>query len=162
SGWRSLPSSQLRLSKRKYAPMISRMPRMITGSGKRRPAGGGTADSSSVDTAGAASRIVISPNSSKVSGAVSCCRRPVAAFLRERGCELIEHDHRQRPSREEVYALLQDADGFVPALDRVDAEVFDHAPKLRVVCAQGVGYDHIDVEEATRRGIAVCTCAGCN
>jgi phosphoglycerate dehydrogenase-like enzyme len=86
----------------------------------------------------------------------------VRSFLRERGCELIEHDHRQRPGREELLELIQDADGFVPALEQVNASIFDHAPKLRVVCAQGVGYDHIDVEEATRRGIAVCTCAGCN
>src|SRR5690606_11290301 len=26
----------------------------------------------------------------------------------------------------------------------------------------GVGFDHVDIEEATRRGIAVCNCAGCN
>lgn len=86
----------------------------------------------------------------------------VRSFLRDRGCELIEHDHSKRLSRAELLELVKDADGFVPALEQVDAEVFDVAPKLRVVSAQGVGYDHIDVAEATRRGIAVCICAGCN
>ncbi len=86
----------------------------------------------------------------------------VREFLGARGCELIEHDHRVAPSRSELLALVADADALVPGLERVNAEVFDRAPKLRVVCAQGVGYDHIDVAEATRRGITVCTCAGCN
>ena len=36
------------------------------------------------------------------------------------------------------------------------------APNLKVVSAGGVGYDHIDVEEANKRGITVAICAGCN
>jgi phosphoglycerate dehydrogenase-like enzyme len=86
----------------------------------------------------------------------------VRDFLRARGCELIEHDHRRVLSRPELLDLVRDAHGLVPALEQINAEVFDAAPGLRVVCAQGVGYDHIDVTEASGRGIAVCICAGCN
>lgn len=86
----------------------------------------------------------------------------VRGFLRERGCELIEHDRSRRLTRAETLDLIRDAAGYVPALNRVDEEIFAAAPKLRVVSAQGVGYDHIDVEAAIRRGIAVCICAGCN
>ena len=32
----------------------------------------------------------------------------------------------------------------------------DHAPNLRVIARTGIGYDLVDVAEATRRGIAVC------
>ena len=39
--------------------------------------------------------------------------------------------------------------------DRVDAEVLDAGPSLRIVASFGVGYDHVDVAEATRRGIWV-------
>ncbi|MDA8202463.1 MAG: D-glycerate dehydrogenase [Chloroflexi bacterium] len=39
--------------------------------------------------------------------------------------------------------------------DRVDAEVLDAASALRIVAAFGVGYDNVDVEEATRRGVWV-------
>ncbi|CAA9548075.1 MAG: D-3-phosphoglycerate dehydrogenase [uncultured Thermomicrobiales bacterium] len=86
----------------------------------------------------------------------------VRAFLRERGCELIEHDRSRSLNRAEVRELVRGAHGYVPALDPVNAEIFDLAPDLRVVSAQGVGYDHIDAEEAARRGIAVCICAGAN
>ena len=86
----------------------------------------------------------------------------VREFLRARGCELIEHDRSTPLARPEILRLLADAAGYVPALDRVDEDVFAAAPQLRVVSAQGVGYDHIDVAAANRRGIAVCICAGCN
>jgi glyoxylate reductase len=43
----------------------------------------------------------------------------------------------------------------IPA-DVVDAQLFEAAgPELRIVANFGVGYDSIDVEEATRRGIVV-------
>lgn len=51
---------------------------------------------------------------------------------------------------------LDDAAGLIVLLtDRVGAEVFDRAPALRVVANVAVGYDNIDLAEATRRGIAV-------
>ncbi len=86
----------------------------------------------------------------------------VRGFLRERGCELIEQDRTKTPNRQEFLKLVADADGLVPAMDRVDEEVFSIAPRLRVVSAQGVGYDHIDIAAADRHGVAVCICAGCN
>lgn len=39
--------------------------------------------------------------------------------------------------------------------DRIDAELLDHAPKLRVVSQMAVGYDNIDVAACTVRSIAV-------
>jgi glyoxylate reductase len=46
------------------------------------------------------------------------------------------------------------------AIDRVDEHVFAHAPSLKVVANVGVGYNHIDVEAATRRGIWVTNTPG--
>lgn len=97
-------------------------------------------------------------NSVRVSGREDYVR----AFLRERDCALIEHDHSRLLSRGEVLQLIGEANAYLASLDPVNVELFDAAPALRVVSAQGVGYDHIDVEEATRRGVAVCTCAGGN
>lgn len=49
-----------------------------------------------------------------------------------------------------------DADGAIASsLLRYDASVFDRMPKLRVVSRTGIGYDRVDIAEATRRGIAV-------
>ncbi|MGD9520195.1 MAG: 2-hydroxyacid dehydrogenase, partial [Armatimonadota bacterium] len=39
--------------------------------------------------------------------------------------------------------------------DRVDAELMDAAPKLKVIANYAVGYDNIDVDAATARGIKV-------
>ena len=51
---------------------------------------------------------------------------------------------------------VRDAEGLVTTImDRVDVEVFDAAPRLKVVSQMAVGVDNIDVAEATRRGIPV-------
>ncbi|MDQ3704943.1 MAG: D-glycerate dehydrogenase [Chloroflexota bacterium] len=42
----------------------------------------------------------------------------------------------------------------------VDAEVLDAAPRLKVVANMAVGYNNIQVEEATKRGIAVTNTPG--
>jgi glyoxylate reductase len=44
--------------------------------------------------------------------------------------------------------------------NRVDAEVMEAAPGLRVIANVAVGYNNIDVEEATRRGIIVSNTPG--
>lgn len=44
--------------------------------------------------------------------------------------------------------------------DEIDSEVFDAAPNLKIVSQLAVGYDNIDVEEATRRGIYVTNTPG--
>ncbi|MDP9373652.1 MAG: phosphoglycerate dehydrogenase [Chloroflexota bacterium] len=86
----------------------------------------------------------------------------VREFLRERDCELIEHDRHGRLGEEGLIDLIPEAEGLVPGMEPVTDRVLAAAPRLRVVSAQGVGYDHIDVEAATRRGVAVCICAGAN
>lgn len=40
--------------------------------------------------------------------------------------------------------------------DKIDAVVMDAAPKLRVISNMAVGFDNVDVREATRRKIMVC------
>ena len=44
--------------------------------------------------------------------------------------------------------------------DKIDAEVFDAAPKLRIVAQLAVGFDNIDVKEATKRGIYITNTPG--
>lgn len=64
--------------------------------------------------------------------------------------------------RRELLARVAGVCGLVCLLtDRVDREVFDAAgPALRVVSTVAVGYDHIEVPEATRRGILVTNTPG--
>jgi glyoxylate reductase len=62
-------------------------------------------------------------------------------------------------------ALLLEKVGGVQAIlasvtERIDQEVLDAAPTLRVVAEFGVGYDNIDVDACTRRGVIVCNTPG--
>ncbi|WP_010263515.1 2-hydroxyacid dehydrogenase [Treponema primitia] len=60
------------------------------------------------------------------------------------------------PPRDELLRDLRDVEGLLGSIPiRVDAELFDAAPKLRVVSNYAVGYDNIDVPEATKRGICI-------
>lgn len=50
----------------------------------------------------------------------------------------------------------RDVDGLLTLLtDKIDASVMQEAPKLKVISNLAVGYDNIDVTEATKRGIVV-------
>ena len=59
--------------------------------------------------------------------------------------------------REELLRMAGGIDGLLCLLtERVDAGLLDAAgPGLRVICNMAVGYDNIDVPEATRRGVVV-------
>jgi len=59
-------------------------------------------------------------------------------------------------SRDELLTLLGSADALiVRSATRVDAEVFEAAPMLRVVGRAGIGVDNIDLDAATAAGVVV-------
>ncbi len=49
---------------------------------------------------------------------------------------------------------------LVSVTERVDQELLDAAPALRVVAQYGVGYDNIDVDACSRRGVIACNTPG--
>jgi len=60
------------------------------------------------------------------------------------------------PPHESLLEEVRDVDGLLPLLtDKIDASVMQAAPKLKVISNLAVGYDNIDVAEATKRGIVV-------
>lgn len=67
-------------------------------------------------------------------------------------------DHRQR--------LLAELDAtraiVVRNRTRVDAELLDHAPNLKVVGRLGVGLDNIDLDSCAARDVVVCPATGAN
>jgi glyoxylate reductase len=64
-------------------------------------------------------------------------------------------------SRPELLDLVGPCDGLlVVGHPRIDAGLMEAAPRLRVVANFGVGVDHIDVAEATKRGVWVSNTAG--
>jgi len=65
------------------------------------------------------------------------------------------------PSRKEIIENARECTGLVTLLsDPIDAEVLDALPRLKIVAQYAVGYDNIDVEHATKRGIMVTNTPG--
>ncbi len=63
----------------------------------------------------------------------------------------------QVTERAELEALLPSADALVCLLsDRLDAPTIARGTRLRVIANYAVGFDNVDVNEATRRGVVVC------
>lgn len=60
------------------------------------------------------------------------------------------------PAREQLVAAAREAEGLLCMLtDRVDAQLLDECPRLRVISNYAVGTDNVDVAAAQARGIPV-------
>jgi len=65
------------------------------------------------------------------------------------------------PPKKVIIDKVRDVDALVPLLsDKIDAEVFDAGPKLKIVAQMAVGFDNISLKEATKRGIYVTNTPG--
>jgi phosphoglycerate dehydrogenase-like enzyme len=63
--------------------------------------------------------------------------------------------------REELVPHLDEAEGLLcSAVYPIDEALLDAAPRLRVISNFGVGFNNVDVADATRRGIVVCNTPG--
>ena len=54
------------------------------------------------------------------------------------------------------------ADGYLLRMGKLDRELIEQAPRLKVIARPGVGYDTIDVKAATESGIPVVLAPGVN
>jgi len=83
---------------------------------------------------------------------------PGASILEAAGFRVQMSTHDRPITDDELRTGVSSADALLCMLtDRVDAELLDAAPSLRVIANYAVGFDNIDVAEARRRGIEVTT-----
>ena len=67
----------------------------------------------------------------------------------------------ERPPREEVLRRVKDKEGLVCLLtEKVNDELLRAAPKLRIAANVAVGYDNIDVDTCTKRGVVATNTPG--
>jgi glyoxylate reductase len=87
----------------------------------------------------------------------------VTRGLPERGLKIIKQhfdtevwrDYAPPPKRV-IIEKAKNVDALATLLsDKIDSEVFDAAPKLKIVSQLAVGFDNINVPEATKRGVYV-------
>ena len=88
--------------------------------------------------------------------------RPLPApgidLLVESGFEVRANDEDRPLQRAELIAGIEQADALLCMLsDRIDVEVLEAAPLLRVISNYAVGFDNIDVAAARQRGVEVTT-----
>jgi len=85
---------------------------------------------------------------------------PAMNLLRGR-VELRVWPGEEPPPKEVLIREVRDVDGLLClAFDRIDADVINAGRNLKVISQVAVGYDNIDVEAATQRGIYVTNTPG--
>ncbi len=65
-------------------------------------------------------------------------------------------------SAEDLKEAVADADALIVRSDKITAEIIQAAPKLKIVVRAGAGYDNIDLNAATEKGIVVMNTPGQN
>ncbi len=83
-------------------------------------------------------------------------------MLHEAGCEVVPNPYGRVLSEKEITELIQDVDGVILGLDPMNARVLSKARRLKAISRYGVGYNNVDIEYATRRGILVTNTPGVN
>src|SRR5688572_10998679 len=78
-------------------------------------------------------------------------------LLRQAGVEVAAAARPGTLSREELREAAAGSDAVLCLLtNRIDGELIQAAPRCRVYANYAVGYDNMDVEAATRAGVALC------
>lgn len=68
----------------------------------------------------------------------------------------------EQGTREDLLNAVKDANALIVRSDKIDGEVMDHAPELKVIVRAGAGYDNIDLAAATAHNICVMNTPGQN
>jgi glyoxylate reductase len=77
------------------------------------------------------------------------------------GIAIDQHDSEAPLPRVELLRRVHDALALLPILsDRIDLELLDAAPRLRIVANHAVGIDNVDLDACTARGIWVTNTPG--
>jgi len=66
------------------------------------------------------------------------------------------------PAQSDLIAAVKDKDALIIRSDMVDREVIEAAGNLKIVVRAGAGYDNVDLEAATEKGIVVMNTPGQN
>lgn len=84
----------------------------------------------------------------------------IRAEVEKAGAELVLLE--KYTDRAQLLEAVGDADALIVRSDKITADVFDAAPKLKIVVRAGAGYDNIDLEAATAHGVVVENTPGQN
>jgi glyoxylate reductase len=84
-----------------------------------------------------------------------------ARKILDAACDVEYWTDPQRPPREEVLRRVRDKEGLICLLtEKVNEELLRAAPKLRITSNVAVGFDNIDVNACTKRGVVATNTPG--
>jgi phosphoglycerate dehydrogenase-like enzyme len=86
----------------------------------------------------------------------------VRAKIENAGLTIRLSGHRGILSPEQLHPLLRGARGCIAGIDHFTREVIERADALEVISRTGVGFERIDVDACTERGVIVATSVGSN
>lgn len=85
---------------------------------------------------------------------------PARKILAE-NCDVEYWEQPGRPTREEVLRRVENKEGLICLLtEKVNDELLEAAPKLKIAANVAVGFDNIDVAACTRRGVVATNTPG--
>jgi glyoxylate reductase len=86
---------------------------------------------------------------------------PAAQEILNAACEAEYWTKPERISKEELFSRIRDKEGLVCLLtEKVNLELLNAAPKLRIAANVAVGFDNIDVAACTKRGVVATNTPG--
>ena len=86
---------------------------------------------------------------------------PTAQEILNAGCEVDYWTKPERISKDELLKRIKDKEGLVCLLtEKVNQELLNAAPKLRIAANVAVGFDNIDVDACTKRGVVATNTPG--
>jgi len=86
---------------------------------------------------------------------------PEARTILDANCDAEYWTDSERPPRDEVLRRVKDKEGLICLLtEKVNDELLRAAPKLRIAANVAVGFDNIDVDACTRRGVVATNTPG--
>src|SRR5690349_14308385 len=85
----------------------------------------------------------------------------LARKILQEQCEVEYWEKPERPPREEVLRSVKDKEALVClSTEKVNEELLQAAPKLKIAANVAVGFDNIDVAACTKRGVAATNTPG--
>lgn len=80
--------------------------------------------------------------------------------LQQHGFELVRID--SKLTGEALFAELKGAVAMITAFTPTDAEFFQHAPDMKIICKHGVGVDNIDLNQASLNHVYITNVPNAN
>ncbi len=101
-------------------------------------------------------KVIVTPRSLSSNG------HPLLNKIRDAGYEVVFPSPGAQPSEAELRTAIADATGYLAGVEHIGSPLIEAASHLRVISRNGTGVDNIDVEAASRKGIAIRRAEGAN